>query len=193
MANEEDLFLQEMGDVKPLKQDNQADVGRARLDQTSAEERRRQATTEKAVDRNYLATDYVTQLDPHYTLDFKRPGIQNGVFRKLKQGKYGIESKLDLHRMTVERARRDVFEYLLECRENDIRSVLLVHGKGAHRKPEDEERSAKLKSFLNHWLRQMPEVQAFHSALPAHGGVGAVYVLLKKSERKKEENRQQFR
>lgn len=35
----------------------------------------------------------------------------------------------------------------------------------------------------------MDEVQAFCSAQPHHGGMGAVYVLLGKSERKKQENR----
>jgi hypothetical protein len=35
-------------------------------------------------------------------------------------------------------------------------------------------------------------VQAFHSAQPQHGGTGAVYVLLRKSEEKKQENRERF-
>jgi hypothetical protein len=35
-------------------------------------------------------------------------------------------------------------------------------------------------------------VQAFHSAQPRHGGTGAVYVLLRKSERQKQLNRERF-
>jgi hypothetical protein len=35
-------------------------------------------------------------------------------------------------------------------------------------------------------------VQAFHSAQVQHGGTGAVYVLLRKSEEKKRENRERF-
>ena len=38
-------------------------------------------------------------------------------------------------------------------------------------------------------LPDLDEVQAFASAQPQHGGLGAVYVLLGKSEKKKQENR----
>ncbi|HET8706021.1 MAG TPA: Smr/MutS family protein, partial [Pseudomonadales bacterium] len=36
-----------------------------------------------------------------------------------------------------------------------------------------------LKSSVNHWLRQLPQVLAFCSAQPKDGGLGAVYVLVK--------------
>ena len=52
---------------------------------------------------------------------------------------------------------------------------------------------AKIKSYVNHWLREIPEVLAYHSAQRHHGGVGAVYVLLRKSEQKKQQNRERFR
>ena len=42
------------------------------------------------------------------------------------------------------------------------------------------------------WLRELDVVQAFNSAQPQHGGTGAVYVLLRKSEEKKRENRERF-
>ena len=35
-------------------------------------------------------------------------------------------------------------------------------------------------------------VQAFHSAQPQHGGTGAAYVLIRKSEEQKRENREKF-
>jgi len=51
---------------------------------------------------------------------------------------------------------------------------------------------AVLKSHLVHWLPQLDDVQAFHTAQPKDGGAGALYVLLRKSERKKEKARIQF-
>jgi DNA-nicking Smr family endonuclease len=68
--------------------------------------------------------------------------------------------------------------------------VLLVHGKG-DRQP-DRDAVGVLKGFVDHWLRELEPVQAFHSAQPQHGGTGAVYVLLAKSEEKKRENRERF-
>jgi hypothetical protein len=49
-----------------------------------------------------------------------------------------------------------------------------------------------LKGYVQHWLQELEEVQAFHSAQPVHGGTGAVYVLLRKNLQKKRENRERF-
>jgi DNA-nicking Smr family endonuclease len=47
-----------------------------------------------------------------------------------------------------------------------------------------------LKSYTAKWLIDMPQVMAYHSAQRHHGGAGALYVLVRKSERKKQENRE---
>jgi len=47
-----------------------------------------------------------------------------------------------------------------------------------------------IKSYLAQWLVELEQVQVFHSALQHHGGVGAVYVLLRKSEVKRQQNRE---
>ncbi len=132
----------------------------------------------------------IAPLDAWFVLEFKRPGVQNGVFRKLKQGRYETQSRLDLHRMTVEVARREIFDFIEESQQLGLRSVLVIHGKGASNA--DRERSSILKGCVDQWLRELEIVQAFHSAQPQHGGTGAVYVLLRKSEEKKRENREKF-
>lgn len=197
MADDLDLFMSEMAGVTPLKKGDRADVGKMVDSDVAAEERRRLATAEKQLDRNFLSEDYIEMLDAFYILDFKRDGVQNGVYRKLKLGKYPIEQRIDLHRMTVKRARQVVFEFVEQCVADDVRNILIVHGKGLNQRlneniapsPDDK---AILKSYLNKWLQELPQVMAFHSAQQIHGGAGAVYVLLRKSERKKEENRRRF-
>ena len=197
MADDFDLFMSEMGGVTPLKQSDKADVGKSVDSDVAAAERRRLATAEKQQDRNFLSEDYIEMLDAFYIMDFKRDGVQNGVYRKLKLGKYPIEQRIDLHRMTVKRARQVVFEFVEQCVANDVRNILIVHGKGLNQRMQEAaapsaDDKAILKSYLNKWLRELPQVMAFHSAQQAHGGAGAVYVLLRKSERKKEENRRRF-
>ena len=49
-----------------------------------------------------------------------------------------------------------------------------------------------LKGYVNHWLKELDAVQAFHSAQPQHGGTGAVYVLLRKNAEQKRANRLQY-
>lgn len=187
---EEELFLQEMAGVEPLKRETRVAL-RGRGDRDSSVATRRQAAVEEpGVDRNRLTDAQLAPLDPWYVLEFKRPGIQNGVFRKLKQGRYEAEARLDLHRMSVKRARAEVFEFIGESCAQGLRSIMIVHGKGET--AAQREATGQLKAYVDHWLRELEEVQAFHSAQPRHGGTGAVYVLLRKSEEKKRENRLVF-
>lgn len=189
-SEDEDLFLQEMADVKPLSREARVARRGGSARDSSVDARREAAVAATGADPNTLSDTELTPLDPWYVLEFKRPGIQNGVYRKLKQGRYEAEARLDLHRMTVQRARREVFEFVEESFAHGLRSVMLVHGKGEARS--QSRASGVLKACVNHWLRELDKVQAFHSAQPRHGGTGAVYVLLKKSEEKKRENRELF-
>jgi len=187
--SEKDLFLEEMSGVKPLQREP-----RERLIKPSFEgdlEVRREAATRPLKDKiNPLLDEGVDPLDAWYVLDFKRPGIQHGVYKKLRMGRYDIEARLDLHRMTVKQAREEVKQFIDEASKLGLRTLLILHGKG-QRKVE-KENTAVLKGYVNHWLQQLEMVQAFHSAQPVHGGTGAVYVLLRKSADKKRENRERF-
>ncbi len=189
-ADDDDLFRDEMAGVTPLQREQRVVRRPVSANKTALEHRRSAAVAEELPDRNKLTDTSIAPLDPWYVLSFKRPGVQNGVFRKLKQGRYEAQARLDLHRMTVERARREIFEFVEQSYQYGVRSALIIHGKGETR-PE-RERASILKGCVDHWLRELDIVQAFHSALPQHGGTGAVYVLLRKSEEKKREAREQF-
>lgn len=189
MESDED-FLSQMGDVTPIKTAPRVRLKRELADTTAAQLRREAAVTERGRDNNPLADEGVRPLDPWYVLAFKRPGIQNGVYRKLKKGSYAAEARLDMHRMNVQRGRRELYDFVSECHVLGLRSVLIVHGKG-ERSP-NSEAVGILKGYVDHWLRELPAVQAFHSAPPGQGGTGAVLVLLAKSEERKRENRERF-
>ncbi|MEM6580697.1 MAG: DNA endonuclease SmrA [Pseudomonadota bacterium] len=190
--DKEPQFLEEMADVVPLKREPRVSArGKPVSDRdTSQALRRASAEHGPQTDRNTLTEDDVEPLDAWYVLDYKRAGVQNGVFRKLKQGRYDAEARLDLHRMTVKKARRELFGFLEEAVELGLRTVLILHGKG--QSAVEQERCSILKGATDKWLRELDAVQAFHSAQPRHGGTGAVYVLLRKSEAKKRENRERF-
>ncbi|MEP1470738.1 MAG: DNA endonuclease SmrA [Halieaceae bacterium] len=192
MSDDDKLFLEEMSDVVPLKRPSRKRVSAPNVspEDVALAHRREAAVKGKEVDSNPLREEGIEPLDPWFVLEFKRPGVQNGVFRKLKQGRYELEARLDLHRMTVKRARRELFAFLEESHALGLRCVLLVHGKGES-KP-GQERSSILKGCANQWLRELDIVQGFASAQPRHGGTGAVYLLLRKSEEKKRENRERF-
>ena len=116
---------------------------------------------------------------PHYSIGFKRSGIQDGVFRKLRLGRFEIEARLDLHRRTLEQAINEIERFIKDCLEHGVRTVLILPGKGDR----SELAPAVLKSHLVHWLKELDDVQAYHTAQAQDGGAGAFYVLLRKAER----------
>jgi DNA-nicking Smr family endonuclease len=141
------------------------------------EARRKAAQLDQVKELNELdSVSVIPQVDPHDILSFIRPGIQHGVFKNLRQGKYEIQSMLDLHRHTVEQARQALWMFINDCHVQGVRCAIVTHGKG-----EGREHPARLKSCVNHWLRQIDYVLGFHSAQKQHGGAGATYVLIKKS------------
>ncbi len=186
--SEDSIFRQAVLDAVPLRLKERVETVLS-SDPTPGQLRRRAAAVmQPEVDANPLSGEAPVLYGPHDPLAFRRDGVQYGVFRKLKQGGYSLESRLDLHRMVVEEARRAVFGFVTECYEADLRTVLILHGKG-----ERSDTPARLKNCVAFWLKELETVQAYCSALPQHGGTGAVYLLLRKSERSRQRNAEIYR
>ena len=193
MANSdrEDIasFLNEMGDVRPLPENDK--VYRYNPDESLAlkEKRATQHQREVMSTLTPLSIQGVIPLKPDDFLSYQQPGIQDGVFKNLRLGKYPIEQRLSLKGLTVEESRDSLYRTIVQCHSKGTRTLLVQHGRGEQSKPFP----ALKKSYLNHWLLELEEVIAFHTAQPAHGGTGATYVLLKKHPEQKQINREMNR
>jgi DNA-nicking Smr family endonuclease len=185
--SEEDSFREAMAGVAPLAQKRVA-LGKPPPAATPAQLERREAALgnrQPKVDPNYLTLSEVPLLHPRETLEWKKDGVQHEVFRKLKGGRYSIDGTLDLHRHTVREARAAMFDFLNLALARGWRTVLISHGRG-----ERSPTPGRIKSYVAHWLTQVPEVIAFHSAVAREGGTGSVYVMLKKSAEAREAARE---
>lgn len=118
-------------------------------------------------------------VNPEEALSFARNGVQLRVLQKLKQAQPAWQAAVDLHGCTIDQAREAVLNLLREARREGLQAVKIVHGKGL------QNGQPLIKTCVNGWLRQIPEVLAFVSALPRDGGTGAAYVLLKKQSPQK--------
>jgi DNA-nicking Smr family endonuclease len=107
-------------------------------------------------------------------ISFRRPGVQDGVMRKLKRGEYRVEATCDLHGLRVEDAKAAVREFLAEALAHNLRCVRIIHGKGMNSGP----RGPVIKTAVNMILRKTAPVLAFRSARRVDGGTGAINVLL---------------
>ena len=171
------LFRSLMKGVQPLKQ-NKADLSQPRqLHNRETLALRRQAAASETSDLRdaRLSDGQVLPVNPGESLAFHVPDLPWRTLQSLKKGQPTWQEGLDLHGYTIEEAREEVFRFIRDGRQQGYRCLLLVHGKAYNREGE----VPSIKSHVNTWLRQLPEVLAFVSALPADGGTGAVYILLR--------------
>lgn len=184
---EDDLFAAEMADVVRLPADGRATPVEVARQPTPAQLARQRAATATDGDPNPLTLGEVRPVAPFDLLSWKRDGVQEGVFRKLRLGRYSMDATLDLHRRTVREARDDVWKFVEDGIRHNLRTVLISHGRG-----DRSETPGRIKSYVGHWLTELEGVLAFHSAQRHHGGYGAVYVLLRKSAERRNDNRERF-
>jgi DNA-nicking Smr family endonuclease len=97
----------------------------------------------------------------------------------LREGLYSIQGQIDLHGMSREEARAAVEDFIIRMSSQRSCCVKVIHGRGIN-SPNDR---AVLKENLSRWLatrRMSRHVVAYASAPFRDGGVGAIYVLLRR-------------
>ena len=186
-ARDDQDFRAMMGDVRPLPAaSNRASPGRQKRRPTEAQLARRESAQAETGKDSFLSDDFVELLPPFDPVEYRREGIQQGVVDRLRHGGYPAQSRLHLLRRPLGECRRVLPAFIHEAYAHDLRSVLIVHGRGR----EIDSPPNVLRSYLAKWLAQFEEVQAFVSAQQADGGLGATWVMLRKSERARAANRE---
>ena len=194
--------------VKPLRQTKHKRHARALSSSLEGEVSRAKRATEGAAAP--AAARASTAGTPPRQLPFKREakkegppplvpgqlaGLDHRSGEKLRKGQMPVEAKLDLHGMTQNAAHAAVGRFVESQHAAGKRCVLIVTGKGGTRADpyRAKESSARftfsagrgiLKEALPRWLnepRLRAHIIAVQPASRAHGGDGAVYVLLKRT------------
>lgn len=174
--SEEDkrLFRDAMRDVTPLNSKERK--VKANHETTPITPVKRSGLVDKPLPHPALSDYYPSAVEPETTLSYCQNTLARKRFMDLRKGRIFWQAKLDLHRLNADEAKQALLDFLMKQRQLGVRCVLIVHGKGSVRGE-----APVLKNLVNHWLKQIPEVLAFHSALAKHGGNGALYVMLKKN------------
>lgn len=186
--NPDDFSSMMLGEgVKPLQSEKRVStrerLRRGDLDQLA--QRRKQA---EGVDERFrLQPEQL--LNPADPIEWKRDGVQEGVYRNLRLGKYAADARLDLLNRSLAEAVDEVPGFLKQCYKLGLRTVIINHGRGKHAKTTQN----ILRSCLALWLPKIDEVLAFHSCQPQHGGLSAIYLLLRKNEQQRLENVERHR
>lgn len=112
--------------------------------------------------------------------------------KAIRRGRLPVEARVDLHGMTQAKAQAALTRFLKKGAAQGLRCVLVITGKGGQTggRADDDNPYAGvaagvLRSALPQWLEApelAPLVIGSASANPRDGGVGARYVLLRRSK-----------
>jgi DNA-nicking Smr family endonuclease len=105
------------------------------------------------------------------------PGVDRRQADRLKRGRTPIDARLDLHGMTQEAAHRRLTAFIENAVASDKRAIVVVTGKGL------KEGSGIIRAQVPRWLnepRLRPHILTYEYARPKDGGMGALYILLRK-------------
>jgi DNA-nicking Smr family endonuclease len=172
---EDEDFRRAVADVAPLRASRRATLALPRRAALPIQRLR----DEKAALAESLCGPFSIEdaLESGEELVYLRDGMSRQVLRKLRRAHWVIEESLDLHGMNRLEAAVAVGEFTKRCLQRGARCVRIVHGKGLG----SHNREPVLKGLVRKWLTVREEVLAFCQAPAAHGGSGALLVLLKAS------------
>ena len=109
-------------------------------------------------------------------------GLDAQVINKMRAGEFSSEAHLDLHGLNAAQAWEALVGFFRSAYHKNLRCVLVVPGRGLN----SPGGSGVLRERLQTWFTQAPfkyVILAFCTALPRHGGAGALYVLMRKQKK----------
>ena len=169
--DEFELFRRSVGAVTPLRQD------KVQLHTNKPAPIAKQRIADEAAALGQMADGFfdTEAVETGDELLFKKSGVQDKLFRKLRRGQFAISAELDLHGYFVSDAKDCLSDFLKQGLSRNHRCVRIIHGKGLRSK----QGRPTIKSLIGNWLQQREEVLAYCSARRVDGGNGALYVLLR--------------
>jgi DNA-nicking Smr family endonuclease len=176
---EAELFLSAIGEVAPVRAQRER-VGPPQPP-TAAQLRLSDEEAESMASLAELVSS-TARFDVADSSDFVEGAVQGfdeGVMRRLRAGRFSIQAQLDLHGLRREDAKPALDDFIQKSRLAGHRCVLVITGRGLR----SEDNVPVLRRGLQSWLTQgstAKRVLGFCSAKPKDGGLGAVYVLLRR-------------
>ena len=112
--------------------------------------------------------EYVEWLNPKYG---------DELIAKLHEGHISVQAFIDLHGCTVREAEEELESFFQESFKKGLRCVKIIHGRGLRSTRGARLKEAVIKRLSGHFRN---DIIAYVTARQCDGGLGALYVLLKK-------------
>ena len=163
-SNNEQLFADAIGQVKPLVNDKVRLIKSGAKSNTSLKNDQGDNKANRALAQFHFSDEFEPNLNKQGPMKYVREGVDSFEVKNLRRGHYRPDLILDLHGLDQHQAKKELAALLFACQKEHAQCVCIVHGIGSH----------ILKNKVPHWLVQHPDVMAFHQAPLEWGGNGAL-------------------
>ncbi|WP_210725510.1 endonuclease SmrB [Candidatus Colwellia aromaticivorans] len=163
-ANDESLFKEAIGKIKPLKVDTIHFAKKVSKPKTHAQPK----NSKKAFAQFHFSDEFEPHLNKQGPMKYVRADVNSFEAKNLRRGFYSPDLILDLHGLDQHQAKQEIAALLYACQKEHAQCICIIHGLG----------SRILKNKVPHWLVQHPDVMAFHQATLEWGGNGALLALV---------------
>lgn len=115
--------------------------------------------------------------DTQEYVEWIHPAFRDDIIRSLHEGRFSVQACLDLHGCTVPEAEEELDGFLSDARTKGLHCLKIIHGRGLRSVRGARLKHAVVKRLSGHYRK---DLIAYVSARQCDGGLGALYVLLRK-------------
>ena len=115
--------------------------------------------------------------DTQEYVEWIHPAFRDDIIRSLHEGRFSVQAYLDLHGCSVPEAEDELDDFITDSLKKGYCCVKIIHGRGLRSVRGARLKDTVVKRLSGHFRK---EVIAYVTARQCDGGLGALYVLLRK-------------
>ncbi len=115
--------------------------------------------------------------DTQEYVEWIHPAFRDDIIRSLHEGRFSVQAGFDLHGCTVAEAEEELDEFITDSLKKGLSCVKIIHGRGLRSVKGARLKHAVVKRLSGHFRK---DLIAYVTARQCDGGLGALYVLLRK-------------
>ena len=176
--SEEDLFTDAMSDVQAIGEFRVLPCANTPRHEAPPRSRQEPDTEALHILTQIASGDHPINLsDTQEYVEWTNPDFRSGLIEELHTGRFSIQGMLDLHGYTGDAVNEELDAFLAAAFRQGWQCVKIIHGRGLRSVKGPVLKDAVIKRLAGKHRKQ---VIAFVSARQCDGGLGALYVLLKR-------------
>jgi len=115
--------------------------------------------------------------DTQEYVEWVHPAFRDDIIRSLHEGRFSVQAYLDLHGCIVSEAEEELNNFVTDSLKKGLSCVKIIHGRGLRSVKGARLKESVVKRLSGHFRK---DIIAYVTARQCDGGLGALYVLLRK-------------